>query len=99
MIGTNVNQLPGIQGSPFVKDAWAAAEAGGGWVQYEIANPLTGEVTPKESYMRQLDDGLLLGCGVYRRGPRPPQPNRAPRPGRATGRPGHGQALTAGLLP
>ena len=68
MIGTNVNQLPGIQGSPFVKDAWAAAEAGGGWVQYEIANPLTGEVTPKESYMRQLDDGLLLGCGVYRRG-------------------------------
>ena len=67
MIGTNVNQLPGIQGSPFVKDAWAAAEAGGGWVQYEIANPLTGQVTPKESYMRQLDDGLLLGCGVYRR--------------------------------
>ena len=68
MIGTSVNQLPGIQGTPFVKDAWAAAEAGGGWVQYEIANPLTGDVTPKESYMRQLDDGLLLGCGVYRRG-------------------------------
>ena len=67
MIGTSVNQLPGIQGTPFVRDAWAAAEAGGGWVQYEIANPLTGEVTPKESYMRQLDDRLLLGCGVYRR--------------------------------
>jgi methyl-accepting chemotaxis protein len=67
MIGTSVNSLPGIQGTPFVQEAWAAAEAGGGWVQYEISNPLTGEVTPKESYVRQLDDGLLLGCGVYRR--------------------------------
>lgn len=67
MIGTSVNQLPGIQGTPFVRDAWAAAEAGGGWVQYEIANPLTGDVTPKESYVRQLDERLLLGCGVYRR--------------------------------
>jgi methyl-accepting chemotaxis protein len=36
MIGTNVNQLPGLQGSPFVKDAWAVADAGGGWVQYEV---------------------------------------------------------------
>jgi methyl-accepting chemotaxis protein len=67
MIGTSVNTLPGIQGTPFVQNAWAAATAGGGWVQYEIANPLTGEVTPKESYVRQLDDSLLLGCGVYRR--------------------------------
>ena len=66
MIGTSVNQLPGIQGTRFVQNVWAAAEAGGGWVQYEIANPLTGEVTPKESYVRQLDDSLLLGCGVYR---------------------------------
>lgn len=67
MVGTNVNALPGIRGTAFVADVWAAAEAGGGWVQYEIANPLTGEVTPKESYVRQLDDRLLLGCGIYRR--------------------------------
>jgi methyl-accepting chemotaxis protein len=69
MIGQRVDSLPGIQGTPFVSDIWTAAEAGGGWVQYEIANPLTGEITPKESYVRQLDDGLLLGCGVYRRVP------------------------------
>jgi hypothetical protein len=67
LIGSNVGSLPGIKGTSFVQDAWAAAEAGGGWVQYEIANPLTGEVTPKTSYMLQLDDALLLGCGVYRK--------------------------------
>ena len=58
--------MPGIQGTPFLEEIWAAAEAGGGWVQYEIHNPLTHEVTPKESYIRALDNGLLLGCGVYR---------------------------------
>jgi hypothetical protein len=67
LVGTSVNILPGIQGTPFVAEAWTAALAGGGWVQYEIANPLTGEVTPKESYVRQLDERLLLGCGIYRR--------------------------------
>lgn len=67
LVGTSVNDLPGIRGTPFVDEAWKAAESGGGWVQYEISNPLTGEVTPKESYMLQLDERLLLGCGVYRR--------------------------------
>lgn len=67
LVGTSVNQLPGIRGTPFVSEAWSAAEAGGGWVQYEIANPLTGEVTPKESYVRPLDERLLLGCGIYRK--------------------------------
>jgi methyl-accepting chemotaxis protein len=67
LVGTSVNILPGIQGTPFVAEAWTAALAGGGWVQYEIANPLTGEVTPKESFVRQLDERLLLGCGIYRR--------------------------------
>lgn len=66
LVGTHITALPGIQGTPFLEEVWAAAEAGGGWVQYEIHNPLTQEVTPKESYIRPLDNGLLLGCGVYR---------------------------------
>ena len=66
-VGTSVNSLPGIEGTPFVQNVWAAAEAGGGWVQYEIANPLTGEVTPKESFVVQLDANLVLGCGIYRK--------------------------------
>ena len=67
LIGINVGTLSGIQGTPFVANVWAAAEAGGGWVQYEIADPLTGAVTEKESYVRLLENGLVLGCGVYRR--------------------------------
>ncbi len=66
LVGTHITALPGIQGTPFLQEVWAAAEAGGGWVQYEIHNPLTQEVTPKESYIRPLDNTLLLGCGVYR---------------------------------
>lgn len=66
LVGTHITALPGIQGTPFLQEVWAAAEAGGGWVQYEIHNPLTQDVTPKESYIRPLDNTLLLGCGVYR---------------------------------
>jgi hypothetical protein len=66
LVGTHITALPGIQGTSFLEDVWAAAEVGGGWVHYEIHNPLTKEVTPKESYIRGLDNRLLLGCGVYR---------------------------------
>ena len=66
MVGRRVTSLPGIEGTSFVEDVWTAADSGGGWVEYQIANPLTGEVTPKESFVRRLDDTLLLGCGIYR---------------------------------
>ena len=67
MEGRRVHELPGSDGDRFLRDAWAAAEAGSGWIDDEIVNPKTGAVQPKSSYIVGLDASLLMGCGVYRR--------------------------------
>jgi signal transduction histidine kinase len=66
MEGQRVHEVPGIDGDRFVRDAWAAADAGGGWVEYDMVNPATGQVQPKVSFVRPLDRDVLVGCGVYR---------------------------------
>ncbi|HMY98870.1 MAG TPA: methyl-accepting chemotaxis protein [Burkholderiaceae bacterium] len=69
---------PGLVGHPLApiatKDgdllsaaAWRIGTAGGGWVEYQISNPLTLEMEDKASYIRQVDDDLIIGCGVYKR--------------------------------
>ena len=45
---------------------WAVAEAGGGWVDYQISNPDTLALVDKTSYVRQVGDDLAIGCGVYK---------------------------------
>jgi signal transduction histidine kinase len=64
-VGRSVLEVAGID-RDFVTRAWAAASGSGGWVQYEVSHPLTGEISPKESYVRDLGDGQLIGCGIYR---------------------------------
>ncbi len=64
--GSRVHEVPGMDGDTFVREAWAAAEAGGGWVEYTILNPETGQVQPKSSWIRLVDQASLIGCGVYR---------------------------------
>ncbi len=69
MEGKRVHELPGIDGDRFVRDAWNAATANGGrggWAEYEILNAETGKVQPKASFMLQLDDHHVVGCGIYR---------------------------------
>lgn len=65
LIGQSFNSVPGLDAG-FIDRIWQAADAGGGWVQYSVENPLTGAVTPKESYVLTLEDGCAIGCGVYR---------------------------------
>jgi signal transduction histidine kinase len=69
MEGKRVHELPGIDGDRFVRDAWAAAGSNGGrggWAEYEIFNAETGKVQPKASFMLQLDEHHVVGCGIYR---------------------------------
>jgi len=66
MEGRRVHDVPGIDGDRFVRDAFAAAEAGGGWIEYSIVNPASGQVQPKASWVQALDNGLVIGCGIYR---------------------------------
>ena len=60
-----------VDGDKFLRDAWAVAEASdghsGGWIEYGIVNPGSGDVMPKTSYIVRLERDLFIGCGVYRR--------------------------------
>ena len=69
MEGRRVHEVPGIDGDRFVREAWAAAESNdgrGGWVEYDIVNPGTGEVQPKASFVVAIDRDHFIGCGIYR---------------------------------
>ncbi|MFY7857375.1 MAG: cache domain-containing protein, partial [Rubrivivax sp.] len=74
MEGKRVHDVPGIDGPRFVNDVFAAAQAGGGWVEYDILNADTGAVLPKASYVVALDAQMAVGCGVYRHDTAAPAP-------------------------
>jgi methyl-accepting chemotaxis protein len=82
MEGKRVHDVPGIDGPRFVNDVFAAAQAGGGWVEYDILNADTGAVLPKASYVMALDEQMAVGCGVYRHDTAAPA--TAPTPARDT---------------
>jgi signal transduction histidine kinase len=44
---------------------WAAADTGGGWVQYEALNPITGRQNAKEAWVLPAGEDTLVSCGVY----------------------------------
>jgi len=66
LVGKSVSSVPSLS-EGFLDDCWAAAEAGSGWIDYRMVNPVTGALMAKESFIRQLDEDTLIGCGVYRR--------------------------------
>jgi methyl-accepting chemotaxis protein len=66
LVGQHCSKIPGLD-DHFSKRVWEKADAGGGWVLYEVTNPLTHVISPKESYVSDVGDGYLVGCGIYRR--------------------------------
>ena len=66
-VGSRLADAAGVlDAQQLLEDAWHRCELGGGWVEYNITNPLTGEVRGKSSYVLPLSDNLLIGCGAYR---------------------------------
>ncbi len=65
LIGQLASSLPGL-GDVFIERAWRTAHAGGGWINYEYVDPLSGKVLPKESYVQDSGCGFFVGCGIYR---------------------------------
>ena len=65
-VGTAVRDNPGVDGDKLVRDAFEQAARGGGWVDYDFANPQTGAVDLKTSYVEPVGDDLVVGCGVYK---------------------------------
>ena len=64
-VGSRVQDIPGINGQALLQDIVAQAEVEPGWVEYDIANPVTGSIQGKMSYVVKVDD-LYVGCGVYK---------------------------------
>ncbi len=65
-VNTAVRNNPGVDGDKLVRDAFDRAAHGGGWVDYAFANPQTGRVDLKTSFVMPLTDQLIMGCGVYK---------------------------------
>ena len=65
-VGTHLSAAPGLDAKQLITDAWKRADAGGGWVEYNIVNLVTGDVKGKASYVLQIDSNRLIGCGAYR---------------------------------
>jgi signal transduction histidine kinase len=66
-VGTSVNDIAGVDGPQVVADIWARVDGGSsGWVEYNIQNPLTGEIRAKASFVLPLGSDLVVGCGAYR---------------------------------
>jgi methyl-accepting chemotaxis protein len=76
MVGQSYRETPGLD-PDFIDRVWAAADAGGGWVDYQVTSPITGAVTAKESFVLAIDSGLVIGCGIYRRTGESEAPHRA----------------------
>lgn len=64
-VGIRVQDVAGVDGNALIEAIIQQAEASPGWVEYEIANPLNGEVQTKMSYVLKVDD-VYVGCGVYK---------------------------------
>jgi signal transduction histidine kinase len=65
-VGTSLFDAPGVDAQQLLDDAWHRCSQGGGWVEYNITNPATGDVRGKSSYVLPFTDDLLVGCGAYR---------------------------------
>ena len=65
-VGKRADQIIGTDVTQLGADVWAAAAAGGGWVDYDFVNPVDGRVAPKTSYVVPVSKDMVLGCGIYR---------------------------------
>ena len=64
--GSSLFDAAGVDAQQLLDDAWQRCEQGGGWVEYNIINLVSGTVKGKSSYVLPISDNLLIGCGAYR---------------------------------
>jgi methyl-accepting chemotaxis protein len=64
-VGSRVTDTPGMDGPQVLADAWAACDAGDGWITYDITSAITRTISQKMSYVVALDHTTLIGCGTY----------------------------------
>ena len=65
-VGTRLSDIPGVDAARLLDDSWDRVAKGGGWVEYNILNTITGDVRGKASFVLQIDDDRLIGSGAYK---------------------------------
>ena len=65
-VGKRVHDIRGLDGEHVIREGFGAAERGGGWIDYEVVNPVTDVVDLKTSYILPLGQDMLIGCGVFK---------------------------------
>jgi len=67
LIGKNLSGLKDPSGRPLVAGVLETARNGGGWYDYDWADPITKKIAPKSSYARLLPSGDgYVNVGIYR---------------------------------
>lgn len=65
LLGQNNLAKPDAEGKFFRKEiVEVATQQGSGWVDYKYANPVSGKVEPKTSYVKKQGDVIII-AGVY----------------------------------
>ena len=49
-----------------IREGFAAADRGGGWIDCAVVNPVTGVVDEETSNILPLGADRLVGCGVFK---------------------------------
>ncbi|MDO8775440.1 MAG: methyl-accepting chemotaxis protein [Burkholderiaceae bacterium] len=65
-VGKTVFDIRGLDGNHVLSEGFAAVARGGGWIDYEVVNPVTTVVDEKTSYILPLSGDRLIGCGVFK---------------------------------
>lgn len=66
LVGKDLSEMQDADGKFMVKGLMDVAKRGGGWYDYKWSNPQTKKIQDKTSYVVKIDDGLWIGCGVYK---------------------------------
>ena len=64
-INTRVQNIAGVDGAELMQKIEDQTSVGPGWVEYDITNPVNGQMQEKMSYVVRVDH-YHVGCGVYK---------------------------------
>lgn len=67
LLDKNLIDLKDPDGKAFIKEFIEVAnKKGKGWIDYKWPHPATKAIESKSTYIEKLDDGTLIGCGIYK---------------------------------
>lgn len=67
MVGKNLYKLKDANGNMLIQELInIAKDKGEGWFDYKWSHPQTKKIADKTSYVKKINDNLLIGSGFYK---------------------------------